>query len=643
MRLKVTTTLPPVHGAGPDFRVDSDAVTATRAWSLAPMIAGRPRVRLGVRTGRPGEFTYPQRAERPLTAALPSAPAAVRLADKRGCIRTLCFDLDVGEHGAHQVEADRRTLSAWLDSFGARYVTDKSPSGGHHIYVPLASPVPYRDAWEVVRALRSIAPSLDPSVFNSVHGCIRPPGARWKHGGYQLLLGDIDEASFILSTRNAESLWLSIWSNLEQERHEIGMDEPAAPEPDAAEEAVGVSTPRPFFARLEVVAREGTTDGYKSRSEARMAVLVGSARIGMRFQDVVARVEDGRWAGLASFYAKYTGAVTRRRLATEWNKALRFVAANGLKHLPRTQRESHGRISYTSTAGSHAPTRGTPSHRDFVLKWLAAADRQLTAHSTSSRQARSARWVARALAEAALKSGGEYVSFGVRSLAVAAGMSHTSVAKHLEWLRGLPTPSVVLDQVGRLENADTYLLVIPDEFCSTVPPRGRRRVFALRPAFRALGHVAAEVFEAVEDGRADSAVSASSVCRMSLTAAREATDILLSYGLLARAAGRLVARPGRLSTVAEYLGAHIELHDQVEAYRLQRRAWHAYLEWLLARPFGGQVESQGSHCREPSATVRADALPQGLRRLDGCPQGGRHRAIESLHDGWDKQVRGPAH
>ncbi|MCK6210568.1 hypothetical protein KZX45_08430 [Georgenia sp. EYE_87] len=616
----MTTTVPPGHGAGPDFRVDADAVTAERAWSLAPMIAGRARVRVGVRTGRPGEFTYPQRAERPLTAALPSAPAAVRLADKHGCIHTLCLDLDVGRHGAQQVEADRRTLSAWLDSFGAKYVTDRSPSGGHHIYVPLAGPVPYRDAWEVVRALRSIAPSLDPSVFNSVHGCIRPPGARWKHGGYQLLLGDIDEASFILSTRNAESLWLSMWSSLEQERHELGTNEPAAPEPEATQAAAGVSTTRPFFARLEAVAREGTTEAYKSRSEARMAVLVGAARIGMRFQDVVARVEDGRWAGLASFYAKYTGTVARRRLASEWNKAHRFLAANGLKQPPPTHRESHGRISYTSPAGSHAPTRETRSHREFILQWLAAADRQLTAHSASSRQARSARWVARALAEAAVKSGGENVAFGVRSLAVAAGMSHTSVATHLKWLRSLPDPPVVLDRVGRLEHADTYLLVIPDEFCPTVPPRGRRRVFALRPAFRALGHVAAEIFEAVEDGRADSAVSASLVCRMSLTAAREATDILLSYGLLTRAAGRLVARPGRLPTLAEYLGAHIELRDQVEAYRLQRRAWHAYLEWLLAHPLGGQLESHGSHCPEPSASVLANALTQGRRHSGGCPQ-----------------------
>jgi len=45
------------------------------------------------------------------------------------------------------------------------------------------------------------------------------------------------------------------------------------------------------------------------------------------------------------------------------------------------------------------------------------------------------RWVLRAVGEAAMKTGSRYVAFGVRSLSVATGLDHTTVAAHLRALR----------------------------------------------------------------------------------------------------------------------------------------------------------------------------------------------------------------
>jgi hypothetical protein len=73
------------------------------------------------------------------------------------------------------------------------------------------------------------------------------------------------------------------------------------------------------------------------------------------------------------------------------------------------------------------------------------------------------RWVLRAVGEAAMKTGSRYVAFGVRSLSVATGLDHTTVAAHLRVLRDEDDPLIDLLENDRGLAGDLYQLRIPDE------------------------------------------------------------------------------------------------------------------------------------------------------------------------------------
>ncbi|MEK8229347.1 helix-turn-helix domain-containing protein [Oerskovia sp. M15] len=60
------------------------------------------------------------------------------------------------------------------------------------------------------------------------------------------------------------------------------------------------------------------------------------------------------------------------------------------------------------------------------------------------------------------------------------------------------------------------------------------KAHALRPAFRELGHVAALVFEAVEQDRANTISDLVAVTGISRRAVHEAVDLLTAWGLLER-------------------------------------------------------------------------------------------------------------
>ena len=135
----------------------------------------------------PDAGKFPRRVERPLSAAVPSAPAAVLLYDRHGYSRTLAFDFDAKHGPAGQVATDVATLVALLRVCGAPWLGDGSVSGGQHVYVPLATPRHLSDVARLMRAAAAVLPSLDLSLLNAGEGCIRPPGSPHRQGGYQQL------------------------------------------------------------------------------------------------------------------------------------------------------------------------------------------------------------------------------------------------------------------------------------------------------------------------------------------------------------------------------------------------------------------------------------------------------------------------
>ena len=166
---------------------------------LAPLLAGRPRVR----ESRTGGHTYLRRWERPLTARLPAVPAAVPIYSAAGDTRVLVIDLDASRGGRDAVRRDAAAVTDLVRAAGGRVIVDESPSGGRHVYVPLAVPVGFHDARDLALALAVRTPSMDPSPNqNLTDGLIRPPGSVHPSGGHQVLHGPLTAAQQLAATGN---------------------------------------------------------------------------------------------------------------------------------------------------------------------------------------------------------------------------------------------------------------------------------------------------------------------------------------------------------------------------------------------------------------------------------------------------------
>lgn len=558
-----------------------DVERARAEWAAcADRLGGgtRPRVRIG--RPRAAGIEYRGRDERPLTHTLPSSPAAVRIYGDDGTCRALCFDLDVAPGGRSLVDADAQRLTAWLTAAGARVVTDVSPNGGRHVYVPLAKPLEYRTAREIVEALATMFASLDASPHRSLRsGCIRTPGAVHKSGGHQQLTMTLNAAVDVLMRRNSPRIVQRIHASLTAEiaawRAAQDIEPLTGAEEDPPQAHVHGLAPR-----LTRIAREGVYDAtrYPSDSEARQAVLAGAARARWALADVVVRLEDGRWPGLAGLYARYSPTNRRKALARDWRRAQALIATSRAEPAVTSRNDTVHR-SNTSAKKSQGGTLPSPASVDehaLIRTWRAAL-RTSELTSLPGRRWYGARFLLRALGEAAHKTGSRYLAFGTRSLAVATGLDHSTVSVLLHEL----TTRGWIDrlQCARGENADLYALTLPPELVDVAPGLrwDKGKAHALRPVFRELGHVPALVFEAIEQQRAATITDLVAVTGISRRAVHDAVDILSAWGLLERTGNGLLPHPEHLLRVAEHLGALEAVVDQLRRYATQRAAWQAYL------------------------------------------------------------------
>ncbi|MGH3260070.1 MAG: hypothetical protein ACRDOU_32510 [Streptosporangiaceae bacterium] len=165
------------------------------------MIAGTPHVRISKDGGR----TYPARHARPLPAGPPDQPCTVPAYDPgTGTGRMLALDLDPGRGDVDHQAAEAGQL---LERAGARYLADVAPSGGCHVYVLFAAPLPWLELRDLARALSLRFPAIDPAPMSSLGGQISPPGARHKSGGWRLLSTPLDEAVAAVEHRNGPEVW----------------------------------------------------------------------------------------------------------------------------------------------------------------------------------------------------------------------------------------------------------------------------------------------------------------------------------------------------------------------------------------------------------------------------------------------------
>ncbi|MEL7978393.1 helix-turn-helix domain-containing protein [Isoptericola sp. F-RaC21] len=518
-----------------------------------------------------------------------------------GTCRTLCLDLDVTDGDMAATAAEAASLERWLVECGARVVTDVGPTGGRHVYVPLADRIPFDVARELVEALALLFPSLDPSPHRSVRsGCIRTPGALHKNWGHQQLTMSLSAAYDVLRRPNGADVVESMRVRL---RPQIAAWRARATPPRGRLELAGGvdidehSPAQPAGQAGDVrgpvlrIAREGIYDvaRYPTPSEARAAVMAAAARAGWRLADVAARIEDGRWAGLAALYAHHSPGSQRHRITRDWAAAAALVARTE-KTNPQVRRHIQSendtvRRSNTSAresqGGATPPPASDPTLGDehgFIRTWRAAL-RTTEQHRFPGRAGYAVRFVLRALGGFAHSTGSRYVAVGTRSLAIATGVEHSTVSLALRaaaaagWCDRL--------EAAHGEHADLYALTIPTDLADRADELrwDTGKLHGLRPAFRALGHVAALVFEALETGRAGSVLEAARTTGISRSAVHEAVDALAAWGLVSRdAAGDLVAHSDRLLAAAEQLGALDVVAAQIRTYARHRIAWRAYLQ-----------------------------------------------------------------
>ena len=547
-------------------------------------------------------------------------PAAVLLYDAQGCAPVFVVDLDSSKAGVDAVESDLAAIEALLETAGlqARF-SDRSVSGGRHLYVPLAMPVPHFEARQVAIALEQLHESVDAMPMRgATDGCIRPPGAWHRRGGHQVLDGTLQDAEAALDAPNDPLAWArfvdEVLAKLDAHRtasHE-GTDTPdqagtpatllALVPPDRRNAPAGTPTPahqaedeledqleplRGFNepdAGYQHIARTGEYDTgrYKTPSDAREAVIWACVASGWAFRDVVRRLHDGTWPGLAGFFARYSDAQRHGAMRRDWRKAVDFEKRR------RTARgDSRVRTATTSGRKTQAGGRreGKTHQRPgahsgverFVREWLVAVqliygpDADLTLRSLLA-----------GMAQMAVLSGTTDIEIGNRGLAVAAATDNGTISRLIQMLLAEPSDRAVIDlvQEARGVRARVITLRIPPLLaptCAATPWR-RGRIHGIRAAFRELGRAAAfvyDVLEQLDEARGGRAIAQKA--RLSPSATYEALATLAAWGLATNTGNGWRIGKASLARLAECFGVDDKVREQIERYRADRRSWWTWL------------------------------------------------------------------
>lgn len=652
--------LSPASAAQPALAALRAAEDAQSAWTAtAHALAGGGRVRVS----RDGGRSYPRSGERALPATVPNQPAAVLIYDQDGQARCLPADFDVARGGAGQVEQDLARLQRLLERCGAHAITDRSPNGGRHLYVPWSQPVPFAELRAVMVALSGLLPSLDilPAV-NLRAGCLRPPGSRHRSGGWQNLTTPLTEARRIARDGNGPQVWLALQDLLAPQLARP-LTTPSSSSSRAERvtlpaAAAGGSGPHERLARtLQVPLAKGPrrlspeallvaehaqydTTRYSTPSQARQRVHAAAAGAGWTFDDLVERLQTGRWPGLAALYARYRPAARAERIAADWCSAVTWInsqqsvgsalvepqaaiegplpnhhalAVNSPRkradeeptHNSHTREPStHGGQGDTARLRPAAGEQQTAAEYRFIRSWWNAALRAERSRY-GGRGGLVRRLLLRALANAAQKSGTRYVEFGCRSLSLATGVDHSTVAAALRLLRAEADPLLVLLQDRRGVRADLYELVVPREFSESLERRDwlPGKFEAIAPAFRALGLPVAFIYERL-DGQGASSFELGELAMVSHRAAQAGLKVLAEHGLATRTAAGWVRGPNSLSRVAEALGLEERLEAVHARYRAERLTWRALL--------GAWASGVSSRARRPAeGGAQASAVDAG--------------------------------
>ncbi len=564
-------------------------------------------------------------------------PAAVPIYSAAGDTRVLVIDLDASRGGRGGVHRDAAAVTDLIGSAGGRVITDESPSGGWHVYVPFTVPIGFHQARDLALALATRTPSMDPSPNqNLTDGLIRPPGSVHPTGGHQVLHGSLAAAHQLAAAGNPPAVLTRLRGLLAAELTAVTTQHRLP----ASDEVAGAgSLPRPAGARELAadylrIATTGVYDTarYRSPSEARQAVLDAAVWAGLTLPAVLSRLEGGTWPGLAAFYTRYRRPGTRSKaILADWRKAVAYVTAQQAKK-PTASLVRKSPTSGPPSHGGHPPPtdedhhdqrrmRGTPGEYQWIRTWWTAL--HLLEHDRyRGRRGIGARWVLRAMGEAAMKTGSRYIAFGVRSLSVVTGLDHTTVAAHLRALREEDDPLIDLIENDRGLAGDLYTLRIPDDISARAGRVSWRpgKLHALRPVFRELGHPAAFVYEALESGRGrpQRSFDLTTTTGLSRAAVYEALETLAAWGLVEPVRGRWALVTGTsLDRLAEQFGCTDTIRALVHRHRDERTRYRRALR-IVDQHHHDPLIADSSYLWPPEPPPQEQTLLELLERELGA-------------------------
>lgn len=544
----------------------------------------------------------------------PELPAAVRTYDPAGLTHCIVFDLDckkAGQRAAVLRDTDR--VSAWLTEAGCSFFVDESPSGGRHVYVPMAEAVPLSQVAPVLKGLRAVGAlaTLDPSpMSNATEGCIRPPGSAHKSGGHQRLVTELHAAARSLRERSSNASWLAFTAMVpspELTQDDVWRSVRPVHDVQRGDSQPGVARPlSPYYARIAVTGEYDHTR-YGSPSQARAAVVLHAVGRGWDQAEVRKELDSGRWPGLARLYADKYG-----------NYASTALFGRGEQvhgDIRRAQDHLIANPLHRSLTSATRPRRGLtgPAFQIYLQRWYAALQLAIADGRWATKASYGRENVLTALVSAARQVQCEQVEHGVRHLSYTGGtvLQSASVAANLRSLRIEADPFVLLVDESRGASADVYELVIPETYLDRLPPNDQlpRLPRGIHPVFGVLSAAAYRVYTAL--ARAGRPIKAIELAEMAHAPARTVWAVLAelqTHGLSHRGGGGLWSVGRRhLDRVGREMKVGKRLRDLVRTWRLERDAWRITLG-LAPReiPTTGAVAWPG---REPDTTRQRPADP----------------------------------
>ena len=176
----------------------------------------------------------------------------------------------------------------------------------------------------------------------------------------------------------------------------------------------------------------------------------------------------------------------------------------------------------------------------------------------------------------------DVLDVGCRTFATALGKHHGTISRLLPMLEQASDGILTKIADARGRNADTYVIQLPQHFEQLARELSWRsgKIHGIRPVFRALGDVAALVYESIERGRLSPTTA--TIVRstgLSRTAVDTALAAMSSYNMIERRHGHWRITAGTsLTALARRLGALDDAAEQISTHRKQRAAWHAWLD-----------------------------------------------------------------